>query len=67
MKADDHSLAAARRLFWWVFAGTLALKLLMAATFPFTGDEALFHQWGMHPAWHYSDHPPLVGWLLALP
>ncbi len=66
MKADDHSLAAARRLFWWVFAGTLALKLLLAATFPFTGDEALFHQWGMHPAWHYSDHPPLVGWLLAV-
>ena len=43
MSADATSLAAARRAFWWVFAGTLVLKLLLAATFPFTGDEALFH------------------------
>ena len=66
MKADNNSLAAARRLFWWAFGLTLLLKVFLAAVFPFTGDEAFFYQWGAHPAWHYSDHPPLVGWLIAL-
>ena len=66
MKADDNSLAAARRVFWWTLGLTLLIKLLLAAVFPFTGDEAFFYQWGVHPAWHYSDHPPLVGWLIAL-
>lgn len=66
MKADNNSLAAARRLFWWALGLTLLLKVLLAAVFPFTGDEAFFYQWGAHPAWHYSDHPPLVGWLIAL-
>lgn len=66
MHAHPESLAAARRVFWWAFAATLAIKLFLAAVFPFTGDEAFFHRWGVHPAWHYSDHPPLVGWLLAV-
>ena len=66
MKAGANDLAAARGLFWGVFALTLVLKGALAAVFPFSGDEAFFFQWGAHPAWHYSDHPPLVGWLLAL-
>lgn len=66
MKADSNSLAAARRVFWLAFGLTLLLKLFLAAVFPFTGDEAFFYQWGAHPALHYSDHPPLVGWLIAL-
>lgn len=60
------SVGAARRLFWATFAGTLLLKVALAAGFPFTGDEAFFFQWGVFPAWGYSDHPPMVGWLLAL-
>ncbi|MCU0940966.1 MAG: glycosyltransferase family 39 protein [Hydrogenophaga sp.] len=66
MNADDTSIAAARRVFWWALGLTLLLKVVLAALFPFTGDEAFFFQWGVHPAWHYSDHPPLVGWLLAV-
>ena len=46
--------------------GTLLLKLLLAATFPMSGDEAFFYQWGVFPAWGYSDHPPMVGWLLPV-
>ncbi len=61
-----HGLAAARRAFWWMFWGTLLLKLVLAATFPMTGDEAFFYQWGVTPAWGYSDHPPMVGWWLAV-
>ena len=57
---------SARRTFAWVFALTLALKLALAAMFPMTGDEAFFYQWGVHPAWGYSDHPPMVGWWLAV-
>lgn len=59
-------VSTARRTFVWAFGVTLALKLLLAAVFPFTGDEAFFYQWGVHPAWGYSDHPPMVGWWLAV-
>lgn len=66
MNTSDLSLAGARRLFWAMFAATLLLKIGVAATFPMTGDEAFFYQWGVFPAWGYSDHPPMVGWLLAV-
>ncbi|WP_291010850.1 glycosyltransferase family 39 protein [Hydrogenophaga sp.] len=66
MKPPDFSIAASRRLFWLIFAGTLLLKIVIAAGFPITGDEAFFYQWGVRPAWGYSDHPPMVGWLLAV-
>lgn len=46
--------------------GTLLLKLLLAAWIPLTGDEAYFFLWGKYPAAGYYDHPPMVGWLLAV-
>jgi len=60
-----HGVALARRTFWAMFWGTLLLKGGLAALFPMTGDEAFFYQWGVTPAWGYSDHPPMVGWWLA--
>ncbi|MFC5520612.1 ArnT family glycosyltransferase [Polaromonas jejuensis] len=45
---------------------SLLLRLWIAVTFPVTGDEAFFYWWGVFPAWGYSDHPPMVGWLIAL-
>lgn len=54
----------ARQVFKWTFVITLMIKLWLAAYFPMTGDEAFFYQWGVFPAWGYSDHPPMVGWLL---
>jgi hypothetical protein len=53
---------------WLLLAGTLslALRLWIAATFPITGDEAFFYWWGVYPDWGYYDHPPMVGWLIAL-
>lgn len=53
----------------WLLGVGLASLLLrgwIAATFPITGDEALFYWWGVYPDWGYSDHPPMVGWLIAL-
>ncbi|MFM9972075.1 MAG: glycosyltransferase family 39 protein [Burkholderiales bacterium] len=41
-------------------------RLWLAAAFPITGDEAYFAIWGLIPAWGYYDHPPMVGWWLAL-
>ena len=56
----------ARKVFWRVFVVTLLLKLWLAAMFPMTGDEAYFYQLGVHPAWGYSDHPPMIGWWIYL-
>lgn len=56
---------AARATFFWVFGLTLVAKVGLAAWLPFSGDEAFFYQWGVFPAWGYSDHPPMVGWLIA--
>ena len=53
---------------WLLAAGllSLALRLWIAGTFPITGDEAFFYWWGVYPDWGYYDHPPMVGWLIAL-
>ncbi len=45
---------------------TLAFKFWLAAVLPMTGDEAYFIYWGVHPAFGFYDHPPMVGWILAL-
>ena len=45
---------------------SLALKSWIAVVFPITGDEAFFYWWGVYPDWGYYDHPPMVGWLIAL-
>ena len=54
------------RLMWWAFALTLLVKLVLAAVFPLTEDEAYFTMWGEHPALGYSEHPPMIGWWLYL-
>lgn len=63
LTADDP--AAWRRLFWLVLAVVTPLRVLWAATLPFTGDEAYFYFWGRNPDWGFYDHPPMVGWWLA--
>ncbi|MDQ3060480.1 MAG: glycosyltransferase family 39 protein [Pseudomonadota bacterium] len=53
----------------WLLGIALASLLLrwwLAVTFPISGDEAFFYWWGVYPDWGYSDHPPMVGWLIAL-
>lgn len=60
----DADPVRARKVFWWTFVFTMLVRMWLAAAFPVTGDEAFFYQWGVFPAWGYSDHPPMVGWLL---
>ena len=53
----------------WLLAvglGSLLLRFWIAVSFPISGDEAFFYWWGVYPDWGYSDHPPMVGWLIAL-
>src|SRR3972149_9687553 len=65
MPPETNSPGARARLFL-LAALILAFKLWLAAVFPFTGDEAYFTLWGAAPDLGYYDHPPMIGWLLAL-
>ncbi len=55
-----------RRAFYVALALTLAFKFWFARILPMTGDEAYFIYWGAYPDWGFYDHPPMVGWILAL-
>lgn len=46
------------------FLAAAAVKVLLAAVFPFTGDEAYFLVWAKFPDFGYYDHPPMIGWIL---
>ncbi|RYX96076.1 MAG: phospholipid carrier-dependent glycosyltransferase [Comamonadaceae bacterium] len=65
--SPDSSAVPSQLTRWLLAAGLLSLllRLWISATFPVTGDEAFFYWWGVYPAWGYSDHPPMVGWLIA--
>ena len=54
-----------RRVFLLALLPTLVFRFWLAATLPFTGDEAYFIWWGQWPDWGYYDHPPMIGWWLA--
>ena len=60
------ALTGLRRGYAAALLVTLAFRFWLAAVFPLTGDEAYFMYWGAFPAAGYYDHPPMVGWLLAL-
>lgn len=57
---------SARRLFWLVLLLLTALRAWFAVVLPMTSDEAYFAQWGRYPDWGFYDHPPMIGWWLAL-
>lgn len=63
---EEIDAAAARRWFVSALAATLVFRAWLSIAVPFTGDEAYFYVWGQLPAIGYYDHPPMVGWLLAL-
>ena len=55
-----------RAAFYVTLLLTLAFKFWFAITLPMTGDEAYFIYWGVYPDYGFYDHPPMVGWILAL-
>jgi 4-amino-4-deoxy-L-arabinose transferase-like glycosyltransferase len=52
--------------FWWLLAAVTGLRLCVAFLLPLTGDEAYYWEYAHHLALGYHDHPPMVGWLIAL-
>ena len=51
-----------------LFAAVLALtalRLVFAATIGLSEDEAYYRLWGLHPAWGYYDHPPMIAWWIS--
>jgi hypothetical protein len=55
----------ARATAWLVGVVTL-LHLIIAGRVELGADEAHYALYGLHLAWSYFDHPPMVGWLQAL-
>jgi hypothetical protein len=64
--SSDRAAVPLRTAFYAVLALTLAFKFWFARTLPMTGDEAYFVYWGVYPDWGFYDHPPMIGWILAL-
>ncbi|MGH8090385.1 MAG: glycosyltransferase family 39 protein [Rudaea sp.] len=54
-----------RTAFWVVWTVLLIAKIVLAAQLAPFGDEAWYWQESRHPAWGYSDLPPLTAWLIA--
>lgn len=50
-----------------VIIGVLTiLRAYAAFNVPLTADEAYYWTWSLHPAFGYTDHPPMVAWLIGL-
>jgi 4-amino-4-deoxy-L-arabinose transferase-like glycosyltransferase len=50
----------------WLVTIVTLLHLLVAGRVGLGTDEAHYALYGLHLAWSYFDHPPMVGWLQAL-
>jgi len=55
-----------RTAFYVTLVLTLVFKFWLAVALPMSGDEAYFIYWGVYPDYGFYDHPPMVGWILAL-
>ena len=50
-----------------VLVGAMSLLRAYAAFhFPLTADETYYWSWSLHPWMGYTDHPPMVAWLITL-
>jgi hypothetical protein len=64
--SSGQAAPGVRAAFYGTLALTLAFKFWLARVLPMTGDEAYFIYWGVYPDAGFYDHPPMVGWVLAL-
>jgi dolichol-phosphate mannosyltransferase len=49
-----------------ILVGLTVLRAYAAFNVPLTADEAYYWTWSLHPAYGYTDHPPMVAWLIWL-
>ena len=50
----------------FLVAAFIGLKVWLLFALPLTGDEAYWIWWSQHLGLGHYDHPPMVGWVLAL-
>jgi 4-amino-4-deoxy-L-arabinose transferase-like glycosyltransferase len=55
------------RAILWIILGSTLLHLLLASLLPLASHEAHYASYGYRLDIGYVDHPPLVGWLQAIP
>ncbi|MDZ3824069.1 MAG: glycosyltransferase family 39 protein [Pseudoxanthomonas sp.] len=55
-----------RRAFLIAWSLLALAKVLLALVLPLFGDEAFYAWEARHPAWSYSDLPPMTAWLAAV-
>jgi 4-amino-4-deoxy-L-arabinose transferase-like glycosyltransferase len=48
-----------------VIASLFAFRLFTIHAIQLSPDEAYYWNWGQHPSLAYSDHPPMVAWVMA--
>ena len=51
---------------YWLIAGCTILRVVIAATFPMTNDEAYYWDWSRSLQLSYLDHPGGVSWMIYL-
>ncbi|MEP3276377.1 MAG: glycosyltransferase family 39 protein [Stappiaceae bacterium] len=49
-----------------IVLGLTVIRLITAATTGLVEDEAYYRLWGLNPAFGYYDHPPMIGWWIAI-
>ncbi|MCB0378813.1 MAG: glycosyltransferase family 39 protein [Bdellovibrionales bacterium] len=49
-----------------IFIATLIAKLVLLLFIPLVLDEYYYWVWGQNLQWSYFDHPPMVGWIMAI-
>ncbi|HHQ48622.1 MAG TPA: hypothetical protein ENK19_07030, partial [Acidobacteria bacterium] len=64
-EAQPEDVMNARRWFWGLLLGFLALHLVLAVSLPLSGDEAYYWDCSRHLDWSYFDQPPLVIWAMV--
>ena len=63
----DGWLPEPRRAVLWIILASTLLHLGLALYLPLASHEAHYASYGFRLDYGYVDHPPLVGWLQALP
>ena len=66
MLSIDFQSYPPRSWFFFILISNLAFRFWLSYAMPITGDEAYFIQWGQHPDLGFYDHPPMIGWVLAV-
>src|SRR5947208_2376773 len=55
-----------KHLWLWALLGLTAVRFLMAWIIPLSPEEAYHWNFARHLDWSYYDHPPMLGWAIAL-